>query len=65
MPDAYKDVSFFKIGKFIPWISDHCATHIQIILQNAVNKEISDTTEGEEHKTFYWGIDSTENYTKV
>ena len=38
----YDQVVLFKVGKFIPWISDHCATHFQISFKRmtGIEKEI-------------------------
>ena len=60
----YDQIELFKVGNFIPWLSDHCATHFQIKFKNIRNLEEKPLPQ-ETFNSFYWGEESSEQFTKA
>ena len=57
----FKSISFFEVGNFIPWISDHCAIRFQ--LETCMIKEDqSDIHGGEMFNSIFWDEDSPEKF---
>ena len=60
----FPSVSFFKVGDFIPWISDHCAIRFQ--LETCMIKDSqSDIQGGERLDSLFWGDDSPEKFIQL
>ena len=62
---VYSSISFFKIGEFIPWLSDHCATRFKI--ESCMIREAESSTEksGEELESLFWDDESPEKFTSI
>ena len=50
----FQKISVFKVGDFIPWLSDHCSIHFTLELHNNIEKETPDPPKGVPPKQFVW-----------
>ena len=62
----YSSIRYFKIGKYIPWLADHCATRFE--LDSCL--ESDSTTRGEGKKgenfdTLFWNEDSHDKFIEI
>ena len=58
---VFASIGFFKVGNFIPWLSDHCATRY-LLHSSMINHSKSDDQEGEVLDSIYWDADSPEKF---
>ena len=56
--ELFEDIPTLRVGKYIPWISDHCALHFSL----SSNIESSSNI-GMQPKQFFWGTDSYKKFT--
>ena len=60
----YDDIEYFKVGNYIPWLSDHCAVRYKL------NTSIDKLTLGnrneldEKYESIHWGKNSHEKFMK-
>jgi hypothetical protein len=61
----YPSISYFKIGEFIPWLSDHCATRFK--LETCMIRENGSASEKprEELESLFWDDTSPEKFTSI
>ena len=62
----FSSISFFKIGDFVPWLSDHCALRFKLessVLEKNFNP--SDTLDKEKLDSLYWNSDSPEKFVRI
>ena len=60
-----KNIPKFKIGQFIPWLSDHCPLHTTISVNGLKNKNKCDKTNSNLkslHPGFIWDTNATSRY---
>ena len=57
----FSAIRFFKIGNFIPWLSDHCATRFQLETC-MINGSKSSDQGGERLDSLYWDAESPEKF---
>ena len=60
----FSSISYFEVGNFIPWLSDHCATRFQL-QSNMMNYNESDEQGGETLESIFWNEDSPEKFTEL
>ena len=59
----YQNVLTFRVGDFIPWISDHCAIHFSVdIKQNLCSKTTDTSLATPPPTTWYWDENSPEKF---
>ena len=56
----FSSISFFEVGNFIPWISDHCVIRFQ--LETCMVDNQSDIQGGERLDSLFWGEDSHDKF---
>ena len=61
--ETFDSVFSMKVGKYIPWLLDHCALHLNIFDSDEALIENSSTKE-EVPKQCRWAEDSRENFLK-
>ena len=60
----YSSISYFKVGNFIPWLSDHCA--LRFSLDSCVEYEKAEEKKpGTKFEKLFWGEDSPEKFTSI
>ena len=57
----FSSISYFEVGCFIPWLSDHCATRFQL-KSNLIKDHQSDSQGGETIDALFWDADSPEKF---
>ena len=67
-PNKFSQIEYFKIGEYIPWVSDHCAMHYCLMFARNPStgeaKQVDAQTKGSIYQKFYWGKNSTELFKK-
>ena len=58
-------ISFFKIGNFIPWLSDHCATRFRLESSMDRSFRIEEALDGEILDSLFWDNDSPEKFVTI
>ena len=61
----FNEIIFMKVGNFVPWISDHCATHFQIALHNPEIWENLSKQTTFEYSSLFWGSDISKKFTNA
>ena len=61
----FPSVSYFKIGNFIPWLSDHCATRFRIDSCMRTTPECENDKGGEGLDTLFWDSSSPEKFITI
>ena len=64
--ELFESIPTMRIGRFIPWISDHCAVHFQIAINEVKNSTKTFEKKGEMHtENFFWGENSSDKFTEA
>ena len=50
----FSHVSLFKIGEFVPWLSDHCPIHFTLVFHLEIQKRNIETPAKSAPKSFMW-----------
>ncbi len=58
-----RNISLFKVGQFIPWLSDHCPIHTTLTL-TYTRQTNDDKTMTDIHPGFIWDMDAKAEYEK-
>ena len=61
--EAFDNIPSLKIGKYSPWLSDHCALHFELSSEEVANDRNSFTKEKVPIQ-YIWGEGSRENFLK-
>ena len=64
--ELFEKIAWLKVGKYLPWISDHCAVHFQIDLQNYRGPQKNLTTKNvtDKYEPFVWGEENCKKIKK-
>ena len=62
--ETFDNVSSLNVGKYTPWLLDHCALHLDIFDSDGANLNENSSTKEEVPKQYRWGEDSRENFLK-
>ncbi len=59
-----QNVPLFKVGDFLPWLSDHCPLYFTFEMPRGVSKNISDIElpRNKAPKQYVWSCESRQNY---
>ena len=61
----FPSISFFRIGNFIPWLSDHCATRFRLESSTDRSFRIEEALDGEILDSLFWDNDSPEKFVTI
>ena len=59
----YSSITYFKIGDFIPWLSDHCATRFKLL--SCMVPQAKNENPGEKLESLFWDAESPEKFTSI
>ena len=61
----YSSITYFKIGNFIPWLSDHCATRFKLRSCMTRKTQSDEENPGERIDSLFWDADSPGKFTSI
>ena len=61
----YSSITYFQIGNFIPWLSDHCATRFKIRSCMTRKTQPDEENPGERIDSLFWNADSPGKFTSI
>ena len=62
--ETFGNISSLNVGRYCPWLSDHCALHFDFFESEGVNLIENPITKEEVPKQFLWDGDNRENLLK-
>ena len=61
----YSSITYFKIGDFIPWLSDHCATRFKLLSCMVPQAKAEVENPGEKLESLFWDAESPGKFTSI
>ena len=59
----YRDIKYFEVGNYLPWLSDHCALKYKLCASSSnLDKLENDDTSYEKFESIHWGENSHEKF---
>ena len=62
--EIFDNIPTLKVGKYSPWLSDHCPLHFSISSEEGTNLNENSPNRVKAPKRYIWGEDSRENFLK-
>ena len=62
--NSYNQIDYFQVGKFIPWISDHCPLHYSLTTKTKVNLTNRTLKLDKTPKQYFWDTNCKEKLIK-